>query len=77
MSKYAGLHARDRFEAGRRTSTAALFVAAPWAFFRLYFLRLGLLDGVHGLLVSAMGAFYALLKKSRLWELQQRTRPEK
>lgn len=70
MEKYAGLQARDKFEAGKRTSAVSLFFTPPWQFFRLYILRLGFLDGASGLIVSAMGAFYAFLKKARLWELQ-------
>lgn len=74
MNRYAGLYARDNFEAGKRTSALALFLIPPWQFFRLYFLRLGCLDGVHGLLVSALGAYYGLLKKARLWEIQKRAK---
>jgi glycosyltransferase involved in cell wall biosynthesis len=77
IDRYAGLHARDRFQAGKSTNSLALFFVAPWQFLRLYVLRLGFLDGVHGLLVSAMGAHYAFLKKVRLWELQQRINSEK
>jgi glycosyltransferase involved in cell wall biosynthesis len=72
MRTYATLQARDRFAAGKRAGFLSLALAAPMQFLRLYFLRLGFLDGVHGLIVSSMGAQYAFLKKAKLWELSHR-----
>jgi glycosyltransferase involved in cell wall biosynthesis len=75
MNRYAGLIARDRFEQGKRAGFAGLLFAAPWQFFRIYFLRAGFLDGLPGLIVSAMGAYYAFLKKAKLWEMRHGTGP--
>jgi (heptosyl)LPS beta-1,4-glucosyltransferase len=72
MDRYAGLSAMDRFEAGKRTGFLRLLFAAPWQFCRLYFFRWGFLDGIPGLIVSALGAHYAFLKHAKLWELQQK-----
>lgn len=72
MREYAALQAQDRFAAGMRAGYLSLIFSAPVQFLRLYLLRLGFLDGVHGLIVCAMGAHYAFLKKAKLWELWHR-----
>ena len=72
MHRYAELSALDKHERGGKAGFFGLMFAAPWQFIRLYFLRGGLLDGVTGLIVSAMGAHYAFLKKLKLWEMQNR-----
>jgi (heptosyl)LPS beta-1,4-glucosyltransferase len=70
MNKYAGLHANDRFDEGKRTSYISLLFAPLFQFIKLYLLRLGVFDGLHGLMVSSMGSYYAFLKKAKLIELQ-------
>lgn len=74
MNTYAGLAARDKFEAGKKAGVFRLLLAAPAQFIRLYFLRGGILDGIPGLLVSALGGYYAFLKQARLWELHYKNR---
>jgi glycosyltransferase involved in cell wall biosynthesis len=37
----------------------------PWTFFRTYFLRLGFLDGLEGIMIAYMAAFYTFLKYSK------------
>ena len=40
------------------------------AFLRNYILKRGALDGIPGLIVSAMNAYYVFLKFAKLWALQ-------
>lgn len=70
LNKYSGLVAMDRYEAGKKAGVFGLLFSAPWQFFRLYFLRLGILDGIPGLIVSGLGAYYSFLKIAKLWEMQ-------
>jgi glycosyltransferase involved in cell wall biosynthesis len=77
IKNYAGLHAADKYKAGKRVGYLTILLAAPFMFIKTYILRLGFLDGLHGLLVSAIGSFYYLLKKVRLWELQQQNKEKK
>lgn len=74
LNEYSALIAQDRYEAGKRTGLLALLFSAPWQFFKLYFLRLGFLDGLPGLIVSGLGSYYAFLKKAKLWELRRSDR---
>lgn len=69
MNKYATLYARDRYKEGKRANSFHLFFTPALQFIKLYFLRLGMLDGLHGLMVSGMGSYYAYLKKAKLIEL--------
>ena len=72
INRYSELIAMDKLDRGEKAGLLGLMFAAPWHFFRLYILRGGILDGLHGLVVSAMGAHYAFLKKAKLWELRRR-----
>ena len=56
MDRYTTLAARQMYEDGRRAGWWDLALHPPAAFFRNYFLRGGLRDGVPGLIVSAMNA---------------------
>jgi (heptosyl)LPS beta-1,4-glucosyltransferase len=38
----------------------------------MYVLRLGFLDGIHGLVLCVLAAFTVFLKYAKLWELDQR-----
>ncbi len=75
MDRYTTLAAAEMFEQGRRASVWHLTLH-PWAaFLRNYVLRRGLADGVPGLLISVMNAYYVFLKFAKLWVLQ-RAKPE-
>jgi len=71
MQRYTDLAARQMGEEGRRTGLVGLAVHPPLAFLRNYVLRGGFKDGVPGLIVSGMNAFYVFLKLAKLWELQR------
>ena len=42
----------------------------------MYFLRLGFLDGIHGLALCMLAAFSVFLKYAKLWELGERETPD-
>lgn len=75
MQRYTGLAARQMQEEGTRVGLAGLMLHPPLAFLRNYVLRGGVKDGIPGLVVSGMNAFYVFLKLAKLWERQQ-TSPE-
>jgi glycosyltransferase involved in cell wall biosynthesis len=74
MQRYTDLAARQLYEEGARTGLAGLALHPPFAFLRNYVLRGGFKDGVPGLIVSGMNAFYVFLKLAKLWERQQTPR---
>lgn len=71
MDHYSTLAAEHWHAGGRRASALAIAVHPPLAFLRNYVLRLGIRDGVPGLLVSALNSYYVFLKYAKLRELER------
>ncbi len=69
MDRYTTLAARQMFEDGRRAGWIEIVILPRLAFFRNYVLRGGFRDGMPGLVISVMNAYYVGLKFSKLWEL--------
>lgn len=70
IDRYTTLAARQMREQGRNAGLFDLAGHPPLAFFRNYVLRGGFRDGLPGLVISAMNAYYVFLKFAKLWELQ-------
>ena len=58
---------------GRRAGLLQIGGHPPLAFLRNYLLRGGFRDGVPGLIISALNAYYVFLKFAKLWQLQHST----
>ena len=69
IDRYTTLAAKQLLDNGRRTGSFDLVVHPPATFLRNYLLRRGCIQGVPGLIVSLMNAYYVLLKYAKLWEL--------
>jgi glycosyltransferase involved in cell wall biosynthesis len=67
--RYVRLAAMELKRQGRRGGIAPLVLRPPARFMRMYFVQMGFLDGVHGLLLSGLSAFQVFAKYARLWEL--------
>jgi glycosyltransferase involved in cell wall biosynthesis len=68
--KYTRLSALDRWDAGKRVTTVGMLVTPFLRFFQLYVLRLGFLDGLAGLQICMLQAFFVtFVKQARLWEI--------
>ena len=69
--KYTRLGAEDAWDRGRRTGFYNLAFRPLLRFLQLYVLRLGFLDGLAGLQVCMLTAFFnTFVKQARLWEMQ-------
>jgi glycosyltransferase involved in cell wall biosynthesis len=75
IDRYTTLAARQMHESGRRAGALALVAHPPLAFLRNYIARAGFRDGVPGLIVSSLNAYYVFLKFAKLWELQRTAHP--
>ena len=74
--KYARLSAEDLSSRGVQPGIADFVIRPLWRFFKSYVLKMGLLDGVNGLWVSAGSAYYVFMRTAFLWELcRRRERP--
>lgn len=43
----------------------------PAKFLKMYFLQRGFRDGIPGLIIAGLGAFYVFLKYAKLWEIRE------
>lgn len=72
--RYTTWGAMDRFQKfqkqGKKIGILYLFFRPFGRFLRHYFLRLGILDGTHGFVVSAMAAFNVFIRAVKIWRLQ-------
>ena len=67
--RYAPLSARQMLNEGKRTSRPNAVVSAISSFLRIYFFKLGFLDGFPGLLIAYFAAQNSLLKHLILMDL--------
>ncbi|MCO5332613.1 MAG: glycosyltransferase family 2 protein [Pyrinomonadaceae bacterium] len=69
---YAALAAEFNAKNGRRAGFVSIFFKPIFAFLRVYFVRLGFLDGIQGLIIAYMVAHGVFLKNAQLWEARQK-----
>ena len=50
---------------------------APFEFIKIYFLRLGFLDGLQGFLWALFNAWYKVVKYTKLWDLNRNKKSQK
>jgi glycosyltransferase involved in cell wall biosynthesis len=69
---YSTLTAQDHFRNGRRARIIDFTLRPVYAFLYRYFVRLGVLDGIPGFVISIMEAHGVFMKYSKLYELQKK-----
>lgn len=74
--RYARMMAEHDHARGKRASLLRLVLSPWWRFWRGYLLRLGFLDGWHGLVFAYIKANYVRQKTIMLWMLQHGRRIE-
>ncbi|HEX5003605.1 MAG TPA: glycosyltransferase family 2 protein [Bacteroidia bacterium] len=67
--KYSTLAAAAMFESGKKITMLMIPAKALARFLRVYFLNLGVLDGIYGLVICGISAWEVFLKYSRLYIL--------
>lgn len=75
LRRYTVQGAEARHAAGRRASYTRMLLSPPLRFLHCYFTRLGFLDGLVGLQISALTGMSSFVKEIRLWELDH-ARPQ-
>jgi glycosyltransferase involved in cell wall biosynthesis len=70
IDRYTTFAASQMHEADKKAGLVQLAGHPPLAFLRNYVLRGGFRDGIPGLIISAMNAYYVFLKLAKLWEIQ-------
>ena len=68
FNRYTSLASNESFAAGKRFRILDVLLRPLWLFFKMYFLRLGFLDGIEGLILALLSSAYVFTKYSKLWE---------
>lgn len=71
-ARYSDLSAVDYFARGRRARLHHVTVRPMATFLTRYLIRLGFLEGVHGFVISVIGAMGTFMKYMKLYEIQKR-----
>lgn len=70
LDRYSSGHARDMHTRGKQGSLTKALIHGWFAFFRTYVLRLGFLDGRHGVMLAIYNAEYTYYKYLKLMLLK-------
>jgi glycosyltransferase involved in cell wall biosynthesis len=68
-NSYTTLAAEELLRKGRGAGAAALLLRPILAFLKMYVLKRGFLDGMHGFILCALSASYVFTKYAKLWHL--------
>lgn len=68
IARYSELAADFRYEKGARAGWSDFVFKPPAAFVESYFLKLGFLDGLQGLLIAYFRAYSVFLRSAFIWE---------
>lgn len=72
FNRYTTLAARTMFEQNKKVCLARIIATFPFEFARRYILKLGVLDGIRGLIWASFSAFYVFVKHMKLWYMWNR-----
>lgn len=67
-NRYTSLAADESYRKGKRARLSDLIIRPGWLFIKMYFVRLGFLDGVQGLMLALFSSSYVFTKYAKLWE---------
>ncbi|MCX7793370.1 MAG: glycosyltransferase family 2 protein [Thermodesulfovibrionales bacterium] len=71
QNNYSSAAALELLKRNKRVSAVMIPLKTLWKFIETYILKMGFLDGTHGM-IAAIGASYSTFQKySKLWELQK------
>jgi len=66
---YASLAAKQMLKDGRHISATGLALKSIYAFIKIYLLKQGFRDGIHGFMIAFLFSYSTFLKYAKLWEL--------
>ena len=69
FNRYTTLAAEELSGGGARFGVGQLVFRPAWVFVRMYFVKLGFLDGIQGFILSVLSACYVFTKYAKLWEV--------
>lgn len=72
INLYSTLRSEELYEQKYRTNTFEIIFYPFFKFIHLYFIKLGFLDAIPGIIISLSMSFGTFLTRSKLWHLQQK-----
>jgi glycosyltransferase involved in cell wall biosynthesis len=67
LNRYTSLSADDLFKQGKKTSMIDIIFRPVFTFFKMYFLKLGFMDGYMGLVLCTLSGIHVFTKYSKLY----------
>ncbi|MBI1783602.1 glycosyltransferase family 2 protein [Candidatus Sumerlaeota bacterium] len=77
FDRYTSWAARDRAITTPVVRWHHLALRPAGRFFKQYFLKLGILDGKAGLIISSLAAYSVFMKYAKLWEMREKEKAER
>jgi len=71
INSFTGIAAKERGDKKLFAPWLAMVLRSKFTFFKMYFLKLGFLDGAPGLIISALSAYHVFCKYVKIWERQK------
>jgi glycosyltransferase involved in cell wall biosynthesis len=68
FNKYTSLASEELMDEGRSFHISQITIRPLWTFFRMYFLKMGFLDGLAGFVLCVLSSCYVFAKYAKLWE---------
>lgn len=72
FNRYTSLAAEDLEGKGRIASISDILLRPAFKFIKMYFLKLGILDGLHGFILAVFSSAYVFTKYCKLCELNKK-----
>lgn len=70
FNRYTSLAAEELYAKEKKAKLSDLILRPAFLFIKMFILRKGFLDGIHGLILSVFSATYVFTKYAKLWEKQ-------
>ena len=72
MERYSSLMAQEMVKRKRRFQVHQLVTHPMFTLFKMYVMRRGALDGIPGLMLSMLYAYYTFVKYAKFWEMTRK-----
>lgn len=72
FNRYTSLGAEEYYKRGKKSNIFGIVINPIFKFLRMYFFRLGFLDGLEGLLLAILSSNYTMVKYYKLLELNRK-----
>lgn len=69
---YSSLAAQELSRSGIAALMFGMLISPIATFLKMFFLRLGFLDGVYGLILASLYSYYTFLKYAKTWEMRNK-----